>query len=94
MIIYFSPRFKTEEEALKIANSAEVGLAGYIYSSDISQIWRVSEDLEVGIVGANETVIISIEIPFGGVKHSGFGTEGSKYGISEYLNNKYICMGI
>lgn len=87
-------KFKTEEEAIKIANSVDVGLAGYFYSNDMSQIWRVSEKLEVGMVGANETGISTIEAPFGGVKQSGFGYEGSKYGINEYLNNKFICMGI
>lgn len=87
-------KFKTEEEAINIANSVDVGLAGYFYSQDPSQIWRVSEKLEVGMVGANESGISTIEAPFGGVKQSGFGYEGSKYGINEYLNNKYVCMGI
>jgi succinate-semialdehyde dehydrogenase len=87
-------RFKTEEEAVRIANSVSVGLAGYFYSSDLSQIWRVAEQLEVGMVGVNESVISTIEAPFGGIKQSGMGWEGSKYGINEYLNNKYICMGI
>lgn len=71
-----------------------VGLAGYFYSSDLSQVWRVAEKLEVGMVGANESVMSTIETPFGGIKQSGIGTEGSKYGINEYLNNKYICMGV
>jgi len=79
---------------LKIANSSSVGLAGYFYSGDISQIWRVAEKLEVGMIGINESVISTIEAPFGGVKESGFGSEGSKYGINEYLHNKYLCMGI
>ena len=60
----------------------------------MSQIWRVAEKLEVGMVGANESIISMIEAPFCGIKQSGFGYEGSKYGINEYLNNKYICMGI
>lgn len=87
-------KFKTEEEALNIANSVDVGLAGYFYSQDPSQIWRVSEKLEVGMVGANEVGISTIEAPFSGIKQSGFGYEGSKYGISEYMNNKFVCMGI
>lgn len=87
-------KFKTEEEAINIANACDVGLAGYFYSQDPSQIWRVSEKLEVGMVGVNEAIISTIEAPFGGVKQSGFGYEGSKYGINEYLNNKYVCMGI
>ena len=87
-------RFKTEEEALQIANACDVGLASYFYSEDPSQIWRVSEKLETGMVGVNESGISTIEAPFSGVKQSGFGYEGSKYGINEYLNNKYICQGI
>ena len=79
---------------MKIANSCSVGLAGYFYSSDISQIWRVAEKLEVGMIGINESIISTIEAPFGGVKQSGFGYEGSKYGINEYLHNKYLCMGV
>jgi succinate-semialdehyde dehydrogenase len=87
-------RFKTEEEALAIANSTQVGLAGYFYSSDLSQIWRVAEKLEVGMVGVNEGIISTIEAPFGGIKQSGFGYEGSKYGLNEYMHSKYVCMGI
>lgn len=87
-------KFKTEDEALDIANSVDVGLAGYFYSTDNSQIWRVCEKLQVGMVGANESGISTIEAPFSGIKQSGFGYEGSKYGINEYLNNKFICMGI
>lgn len=71
-----------------------MGLAGYFYSNDLSQIWRVAEKMEVGMVGVNESAVSTIEAPFGGIKQSGFGVEGSKYGINEYLNNKYICMGI
>lgn len=92
-LINLSLRFKTEEEAVRIANSADVGLAGYFYSNDPSQIWRVAEKLEVGMVGANESIISTIEAPFGGIKQSGFGHEGSKYGIEEYMHKKYICMG-
>lgn len=87
-------RFKDEEDAVRLANAVSVGLAGYFYSSDLSQIWRVAEKLEVGMVGVNEGIISTIEAPFGGIKESGFGSEGSKYGINEYLNNKFVCMGI
>ncbi|XP_054636941.1 succinate-semialdehyde dehydrogenase, mitochondrial [Dunckerocampus dactyliophorus] len=86
-------RFDTEEEALALANASNVGLAGYFYSQDISQIWRVSEALEVGLVGVNEGLISTAEATFGGVKESGMGREGSKYGVDEYLEVKYVCMG-
>lgn len=66
---------------------------GYFYSSDISQIWRVAEKLETGIVGANEALLSTEVAPFGGVKQSGLGREGSKYGINEYLHIKYLCWG-
>lgn len=66
---------------------------GYFYSQNYSQIWRVAEKLEVGLVGANEAIISLPEAPFGGWKESGLGTEGSKYGINEYLQIKYVCMG-
>ena len=93
-LLLFNNRFKSEEDALRIANSVEVGLGGYFYSQDISQIWRVAEKLEVGMVGVNESIISTIEAPFSGVKQSGFGYEGSKYGINEYLHNKYVCLGV
>ncbi|XP_053570773.1 succinate-semialdehyde dehydrogenase, mitochondrial isoform X1 [Bombina bombina] len=86
-------KFDTEEEAMAIANSVSVGLAGYFYSQDPSQIWRVAERLEVGMVGVNEGLLSSVECPFGGVKQSGIGREGSKYGIDEYLEIKYVCIG-
>ncbi|XP_028593409.2 succinate-semialdehyde dehydrogenase, mitochondrial [Podarcis muralis] len=86
-------KFDTEEEALAIANSANVGLAGYFYSRDPAQIWRVAEKLEVGMVGVNEGIVSAVECPFGGVKQSGLGREGSKYGIDEYLEIKYVCFG-
>ena len=86
-------RFRSEEEAIQLANATEFGLASYFYSRDIGRIWRVAEGLEYGIVGIN-TGIISTEIaPFGGVKESGTGREGSKYGIEEYLEIKYLCIG-
>uniref|UniRef100_A0A4W3HRB7 Succinate-semialdehyde dehydrogenase n=1 Tax=Callorhinchus milii TaxID=7868 RepID=A0A4W3HRB7_CALMI len=86
-------KFETEEEALAIANACDVGLAGYFYSRDPAQIWRVAERLEVGIVGVNEALLSTVEAPFGGVKQSGLGREGSKYGIEEYLEIKYVCFG-
>ncbi|XP_077384399.1 succinate-semialdehyde dehydrogenase, mitochondrial isoform X2 [Festucalex cinctus] len=86
-------RFDTEQEALAIANASRVGLAGYFYSSDMSQIWRVAEALEVGLVGVNEGVMSTAEASFGGVKESGLGREGSKYGVDEYLDVKYVCLG-
>ncbi|MBN3278158.1 SSDH protein, partial [Polyodon spathula] len=86
-------KFDTEKEALTIANSASVGLAGYFYSKDPSQIWRVAEQLEVGMVGVNEGLLSAAEAPFGGVKQSGIGREGSKYGIEEYVDLKYMCFG-
>jgi len=77
-----------------MANDTEFGLAGYFYSRDLSRVWRVAEALEYGIVGIN-TGIISTEVaPFGGVKQSGLGREGSKYGIEDFLEIKYLCMGI
>lgn len=72
---------------------ANVSSSGYLFSRDPDQIWRVSEALEVGMVGVNETAISSEMVPFGGVKQSGMGREGSKYGMDEYLIKKYICMG-
>ncbi|XP_035770165.1 succinate-semialdehyde dehydrogenase, mitochondrial [Neolamprologus brichardi] len=86
-------RFNTEEEALAIANATSVGLAGYFYSQDVSQIWRVAEALEVGMVGVNEGLVSTAEAAFGGVKESGLGREGSKYGVDEYLEVKYVCFG-
>jgi succinate-semialdehyde dehydrogenase / glutarate-semialdehyde dehydrogenase len=86
-------KFKTEDEAVFAANNTEFGLASYFYSRDIGRVWRVAEKLEYGMVGIN-TGIISNEVgPFGGVKQSGLGREGSKYGIDEYLEIKYLCMG-
>jgi len=86
-------KFSTEEEALQIANDTVFGLASYIYTRDIGRIWRVSEALEYGMVGINEGLISNEMAPFGGVKQSGLGREGSKYGIEDYLEIKYLCMG-
>ena len=86
-------RFNTEEDAVRLANDTEFGLAAYFFSRDIGRVWRVAEQLESGIVGIN-TGIISTEVaPFGGVKESGVGREGSKYGIEDFLEIKYLCMG-
>lgn len=85
--------FATEDEAVELANDTEFGLAGYFYSRDISRVWRVAERLETGMVGIN-TGLISTEVaPFGGVKQSGQGREGSKYGADDYLELKYMCFG-
>ncbi|KAE9366470.1 succinate semialdehyde dehydrogenase-like protein [Stipitochalara longipes BDJ] len=86
-------KFSTEEEVVKIANSAEVGLAGYFFSKDIQRVFRVAEALEVGMVGVNTGLISDAAAPFGGVKESGFGREGSKYGIAEYQVTKMITYG-
>ena len=85
--------FKTEAEAIKMANDTEFGLASYFYSRDIGRVWRVAEALEYGIVGINEGLISTEVAPFGGVKESGVGREGSHYGIEDYLEVKYLCMG-
>ncbi len=86
-------KFSSEEEAIAMANDTEYGLAAYVYTSDMGRAWRVSEGIDYGMVGVNETAITSEVIPFGGVKESGQGREGSKYGVDEYLETKYICMG-
>jgi succinate-semialdehyde dehydrogenase/glutarate-semialdehyde dehydrogenase len=86
-------RFKTEDEAIRMANDTEFGLASYFYSRDIGRIWRVMEKLEYGIVGINEGIISSEVAPFGGMKESGIGREGSKYGIEEFLEIKYALVG-
>ncbi len=86
-------KFTTEQEAIAMANDTEVGLACYFYSRDIGRIWRVGEGLEYGIVGINEGIISNEMAPFGGMKESGQGREGSKYGLDDYLEIKYMCMG-
>jgi succinate-semialdehyde dehydrogenase/glutarate-semialdehyde dehydrogenase len=86
-------RFKTEEEAVKMANDSEFGLAAYFYARDIGRIFRVAEALESGIIGINEGIISTEVAPFGGVKESGLGREGSKYGIEDYLEIKYLALG-
>ncbi|KAG1705829.1 Succinate-semialdehyde dehydrogenase, mitochondrial [Nymphon striatum] len=86
-------KFKTEEEAVHLANLPKTGLAGYFYSQDHKQIWRVAKKLEVGMLGINEGVFSSAEIPFGGIKESGIGREGSKYGLDEYTDIRFVCFG-
>jgi len=86
-------RFKTEEEAIAMANNTEFGLASYFYARDVGRIFRVAEALEYGIVGINEGIISTAEVPFGGMKSSGLGREGSKYGIEDYLEVKYLALG-
>jgi succinate-semialdehyde dehydrogenase/glutarate-semialdehyde dehydrogenase len=86
-------KFETEEEVIALANDSEFGLAGYFYANDLGRVWRVAEAIETGMVGVN-TGLISTEVaPFGGVKQSGLGREGSKYGIEDFLNIKYVCLG-
>jgi succinate-semialdehyde dehydrogenase/glutarate-semialdehyde dehydrogenase len=86
-------RFRTEAEAIGLANDTEFGLAAYFYGRDIARVWRVAEALEYGIVGIN-TGLISTEVaPFGGMKESGLGREGSKYGMHEFIEIKYLCFG-
>jgi succinate-semialdehyde dehydrogenase/glutarate-semialdehyde dehydrogenase len=86
-------RFKTEAEGIEMANATEFGLAAYFYTRDIGRVWRVAEALESGIVGINVGLISNEVAPFGGVKESGIGREGSKYGVDDFLEIKYLCMG-
>nr|WP_216294547.1 NAD-dependent succinate-semialdehyde dehydrogenase [Delftia acidovorans]MCA1069606.1 Glutarate-semialdehyde dehydrogenase DavD [Delftia acidovorans] len=86
-------RFKTEEEAIRMANDTEYGLAAYFYARDVGRLWRVGEALEYGMVGINSGIISTAVAPFGGVKQSGMGREGGAAGIEEYLSTKYLCMG-
>ena len=86
-------KFKTEEEAIRIGNDTPFGLSAYFYARDIGRVWRVAEGLDYGIVGINEGIISTEVAPFGGVKESGVGREGSKYGIDDYLEIKYLNMG-
>ena len=85
--------FENEAEAIEMANDTEFGLAAYFYSRDIGRVYRVAEKLEYGIVGINEGIISNEMAPFGGVKESGSGREGSKYGLDDYLDIKYMCIG-
>jgi len=87
-------RFSTEAEAVAMANDTEFGLAAYFYSRDVACCWRVGEALEYGMVGVNTGLISNEVAPFGGIKQSGLGREGSKYGIEDYLEIKYLCFDI
>jgi succinate-semialdehyde dehydrogenase/glutarate-semialdehyde dehydrogenase len=87
-------RFEDEEEAVRMANDTDAGLAAYFYTRDVGRAWRVAEALEYGMVGINEGVISTEVAPFGGVKQSGLGREGSKYGIDDYLEIKYLCFDV
>jgi len=86
-------RFETEDEVVKAANDTPFGLAGYFYSSDIARVWRVADALECGIVGINQGALAAESAPFGGVKESGYGREGSRYGLDDYMHTKYLCQG-
>jgi len=91
----FAPvfRFSTEQQAIDAANNTEFGLASYFYSRDVGRIFRVAEALEYGMVGINVGILATEHVPFGGVKQSGLGREGSSHGIDEYLEMKYLCLG-
>ena len=91
--VEYGGQFESEADAIRIANDTEFGLASYFYARDIGRIWRVAEGLDYGIVGINEGIISTEVAPFGGVKESGNGREGSKYGIEDYVEIKYLCMG-
>ena len=86
--------FENDEAVLQLANNSEYGLASYFYSRDIGRIWKAAEALEYGIVGVNTGLISNEVAPFGGVKQSGLGREGSVHGMDEYLELKYVCLGL
>jgi len=86
-------RFNTDEEAIAMANDTEYGLASYFFTRNLSRAWKTAEALDYGIVGINEGIVSHAEAPFGGMKESGIGREGSKYGIEEYVEIKYLCFG-
>jgi succinate-semialdehyde dehydrogenase/glutarate-semialdehyde dehydrogenase len=86
-------RFQEEEDAIREANDTPYGLAAYFYSRDVARIWRVADRLETGIVGVNEGALASEAAPFGGIKESGYGREGSRYGLDDYMHTKYQCHG-
>ncbi len=87
-------RFNDEAEVIAMANDTVFGLAAYFYANNLSRVWRVAEALEYGMVGINTGLISNEVAPFGGVKASGLGREGSKYGIEDYLEMKYLCMSV
>ena len=86
-------KFRTEQEAIDAANATEYGLASYFYSRDVGRIFRVAEALEYGMVGINVGILATEHVPFGGVKQSGLGREGSHHGMDEYVELKYVCIG-
>jgi hypothetical protein len=85
--------FRNEDDVVQKANDTPFGLAAYFYARDIARVWRVADRLETGIVGINEGAISSEAAPFGGVKESGYGREGSRYGLEDYMHTKYLCQG-
>ncbi len=85
-------RFESEDEAISLANDTEYGLAAYVYTRNLGRVWRIGEALEYGMVGINTGLVSNAVAPFGGVKESGNGREGSKYGVDDYLEIKYLCM--
>jgi succinate-semialdehyde dehydrogenase/glutarate-semialdehyde dehydrogenase len=87
-------RFETEEEVIQVANNTPYGLAAYFYGRDVGRIFRVAEALEYGMVGVNTGLVATTVAPFGGVKESGIGREGSKYGLDEFMEIKYVCVAI
>jgi succinate-semialdehyde dehydrogenase/glutarate-semialdehyde dehydrogenase len=86
-------RFSTEADVVAAANATPFGLAAYFYSNDVRRIWRLADALESGIVGINEGAVAAEAAPFGGIKDSGYGREGSRYGLEEYMHIKYVCQG-
>jgi succinate-semialdehyde dehydrogenase/glutarate-semialdehyde dehydrogenase len=86
-------RFESEDDVIAAANATPFGLAAYFYSSDVRRIWRVAEALETGLVGINEGALAAEAAPFGGVKESGYGREGSVHGLDDYMHLKYLCQG-
>lgn len=85
--------FDSEEEAVRLANDTPYGLAAYFYARDLGRVWRVAEGLDYGMVGVNEGILSNAAAPFGGMKQSGLGREGSRHGLDEYLETKYLCLG-
>jgi len=85
--------FGSDAEVVDLANDTEYGLAAYFYSQNVNRVWRIAEQLNFGMVGINDTSISNVAAPFGGVKQSGYGREGSKHGLEDYLNIKYLSLG-
>src|SRR5690606_19671141 len=87
-------RFTDEKDVIRLANDTEFGLASYFFAKDLSRVFRVAEELEYGMIGVNTGLISTAEAPFGGVKASGLGREGSRYGMEEFLELKYVCLNV